>query len=74
MYNMLRSVLVYKRKGQFVLNHISVDQMPVDHLIKVGNIQEYCNFTQQILGLPLLTVWRLLHPTLFQQKQNRRSR
>ena len=56
MYDMLRSVLVYKRIGQFVLNHISVDQMPVNHLIKVENIQEYRNFTQQILGLPLLTV------------------
>ena len=43
-------------KGQFVLNHISGDQMPADHLTKLGNIQEHRNFTQQILGLPLLTV------------------
>ena len=43
-------------KVQFVLNHISGDQMPADHLSKLGNIQEHRNFTQQILGLPLLTV------------------
>jgi hypothetical protein len=41
-------------KGQFVLTHMSGDQMPADHLTKLGNIQEHRKFTQQILGLTLL--------------------
>jgi hypothetical protein len=41
-------------KGQFVLIHMSGDQMPTDHLTKLGNIQEHRKFTQQILGLTLL--------------------
>jgi hypothetical protein len=43
-------------KGQFVLTHIPGDQMPADHLTKLGNIQDHREFAHQILGLPLLTI------------------
>jgi hypothetical protein len=60
-------------KVQFVLTHMSGDQMPADHLTKLGNIQEHRAFTQQILGLTLLekcngSTTQVSHPTPFQQK------
>jgi hypothetical protein len=61
-------------KGQFVLAHMSGDQMPADHLTKLGNIKKHRAFTQQILGLTLLekcndSTTQVSHPTPFQKNE-----